>query len=47
MIFICYKAVEEMFANNLCQRSKLDYPIYNHSLGYANLVLNGDPEVYL
>ena len=29
------------------QRSELDYLIYNDPLGYANLILNGDPEEYL
>lgn len=29
------------------QRSELDYLIYNDSLGYANLVLNDDPQAYL
>ena len=26
---------------------ELDYLIYNDSLGYADLILNGDPEKYL
>ena len=29
------------------QRSELDYLIYNDPLGYADLILNGDPEEYL
>ena len=29
------------------QRSELDYLIYNDPLGYADLILNGDPEKYL
>ena len=29
------------------QRPELDYLIYNDPLGYADLILNGDPEEYL
>ena len=29
------------------ERSELDYLIYNDPLAYADLILNGDPEVYL
>ena len=29
------------------ERSELDYLIYNAPLEYADLILNGDPEVYL
>ena len=31
----------------MAQRSELDYLIYNDSLGYADLILNSDPEGYL
>ena len=31
----------------MAQRSGLDYLIYNGPLGYADLILNGDPEEYL
>ena len=31
----------------MAQRSELDYLIYNDPLGYADLILNGDPEEYL
>ena len=31
----------------MAQRSELDYLIYNDPLGYADLILNGDPEGYL
>ena len=31
----------------IVQRSELDYLIYNDLLGYADLILNGDPEEYL
>ena len=31
----------------MAQRSELDYLVYNDPLGYADLILNGDPEEYL
>ena len=31
----------------MAQRAELDYLIYNDPLGYADLILNGDPEEYL
>ena len=34
-------------ADNLYQRSELDYLICNAPLEYADLILNGDPETYL
>lgn len=40
-------AVENEVADNLYQRSELDYLIYNDPLAYADLILNGDPEAYL
>ena len=40
-------AVENEAADNRFQRSELDYLIYNDPLGYADLILNGDPEEYL
>ena len=47
MIAIDTIAVENEFADNMYQRSELDYLIYNDPLAYANLVLNGNPEAYL
>lgn len=47
MISIDCTAVEDEVARNMRQRSELDYLIYNDLLGYANLVLNGDPWEYL
>lgn len=47
MIAIDTIAVENEAADNMYQRSELDYLIYNDSVGYADLVLNGDPEMYL
>ena len=40
-------AVENEVADNMYQRSELDYLIYNDPVAYANLILNGDPENYL
>ena len=40
-------AVENEVADNRFQRSELDYLIYNDPIGYADLVLNGTPEIYL
>ena len=40
-------AVEKEVANSMYQRSELDWLIYNDPLAYAELVLNGDPELYL
>ena len=31
----------------MAQRTELDYLIYNDLLGYADLILDGDPEEYL
>ena len=40
-------AVENEVANSMYQRSELDWLIYNDPLTYAELILNGDPELYL
>ena len=47
MIAIDTIAVENEIADNMYQRSELDYLIYNAPLEYAELILNGDPERYL
>lgn len=47
MIAIDTIAVENEVADNIYQRSELDYLIYNAPLEYADLILNGDPEAYL
>ena len=39
--------VENALDVTIAQRSELDYLIYNDPLGYADLILNGDPEGYL
>lgn len=40
-------AVENEVADNMYQRSELDYLIYNAPLEYADLILNGNSEAYL
>ena len=40
-------AVENEVADNMYQRSELDYLIYNAPVAYAELILSGDPEEYL
>ena len=47
MIAIDTIAVEKEVADNMYQRSELDYLIYNDPVAYAELMLNGDPETYL
>ena len=47
MIAIDTIAVENEVADNMYQRSELDYLIYNAPLEYADLILNGDLETYL
>ena len=47
MIAIDTIAVENEVADNMYQRSELDYLIYNDPIAYADLILNGNPEVYL
>ena len=47
MITIDTIAVENEIADNMYQRSELDYLIYNDPIAYAELILNGDPEAYL
>ena len=47
MIAINTIAVENEVADNMYQRSELDYLIYNDPVAYAELILNDDPETYL
>ena len=47
MIAIDTIAVENEVADNMYQRSELDYLIYNDPIAYADLILNGDSETYL
>ena len=47
MIAIDTIAVENEVARNMYEQSELDYLIYNDPIGYADLILNSDPETYL
>lgn len=47
MISIDCTAVKDKIVKNMYQRSELDYLVYNNPVGYANLILNGDPEEFL
>lgn len=47
MISIDTIAVENEFADNMYERSELDWLIYNKPLEYAQLVLEGDPKKYV
>ena len=46
-IFIDSIGIEDALDVTMVQRTELDYLIYNNPLGYADLILNGDPEKYL
>ena len=47
MISINTIAVENEVADNMYERSELDYLVYNAPLEYADLILNGDLVKYL
>ena len=47
MISIDCTGVEDALDVTIAQRAELDYLIYNDPLGYADLILNGDPKEYL
>lgn len=47
MISIYCPAIEDEIAENMYQRSELDYLIYNDPLAYADLILNRDPKAYI
>ena len=47
MIAIDTIAIENEIADNMYQRSELDYLIYHDPIAYADLILNGNPEAYL
>ena len=47
MISINCTGVEDALDVTMAQRAELDYLIYNDPLGYADLMLNGDPNKYL
>ena len=46
-IFIDCTGVEDVLDVTMAQRAERDYLIYNDPLGYADLILNGDPKEYL
>lgn len=47
MISIYTPAIEDEFAENMYQRSELDWLIDHDPAAYAELVLHGDVEEYL
>ncbi len=47
MISIYTVGVENEVAEDMYQRSELDRLIYTDPVGYADLILNGDPVAYL
>lgn len=47
MLSIDCTRVENEIADNMYQRAELDYLIYNDPVAYAELILNGNPEIYL
>ena len=46
-VWSCCTGVEDVLDVTMAQQTELDYLIYNDPLGYADLILNGDPEKYL
>ena len=46
-IFIDSIGVEDALDMTMAQQTERDYLIYSDPLGYADLILNGDPERYL
>lgn len=47
MISIDCTAAADKVAHAIRQRSELYWLMYNDPIGYADLILNGDPEQYL
>ena len=47
MVSLDCPAVANAVADNMYQRSELDWLIYNDPAAYADLILNGDTETYL
>ena len=47
MISIDCTGVEDVLNVTMAQQTELDYLIYNDPLGYANLILDSEPEEYL
>ena len=46
-ISINCNGVEDELDVKMAQRSEMDYLIYNDTLAYAEIILNGEPEEYL
>ena len=46
-VFSDCTVVEDELDVTMAQRSELGHLIYNDPLGYADLILNGNPEEYL
>ena len=46
-ISIDCQQVEDQMANDMYERSELDWLIYNAPVGYAELIFTGDLETYL
>ena len=46
-IYIDCTEVEDALDITMAQRTELDYLIYNDPMGYADLILNGNPKEYL
>ena len=47
MISIDCTGIADALDMTMAQQTELDYLIYSDPLGYAYLILNGDPEEYL
>ena len=47
IVLIDCDEIEKTYANNMYERSELDYLIYNDPAAYAELVLAGDVKGYL
>ena len=47
MISIDCTGIEDKLDVTMAHRPELDYLVYNDPLGYADLILNCDPERYL
>ena len=47
IVLIDCTAYERTYAENMYQRSELDYLIYNDPIGYVELVMEGNPQAYL
>ena len=47
MISIDCQKVENQVANDMYERSELDWLVYNDPVGYAELIFSGDLEFYL